>query len=262
MLKSNARQSKASFVTPEFEAAWNEYKTAHTRQQIDRNEKLVDLYNRNIAHVYSGHIDNFANLMKRSQELNTKVATVERLEKSLSELRKEKRTFLKNYKKWANHPMLLERIDWTVSQLNARLSEIQPQSGLQLGMRTSIDEQIKRIKTSTLKCLNVTTFMARIDRRLVQPIAYANFSGLNSVMVIANQFVQRLYNGRAIAMRLYLLLRDGECLLYDDYVTDMELCVSVSLKSFQFIYFDQYYRLCRVRLLSFRSILYCTKINR
>lgn len=226
-LKSAARQIKATFITPAFQEAWNKYETAYSKQQIDRNKRLVDKYNRTIAQVHAGRMENFTEMEKRWQELSTKMATVQRLEESLTELRKDQKTFQKNFKKWAKHPMVLERRDWTVNQLNTRLLELQPQTVSQSGMRLSISEEIKKMKALTLKCLDATKWLARIDRLLVQPIAYAHFNSLNTIMTIANQFIQRLYNGRIISMRLYLVLRDGECQHFDDYVTNMELRVSI-----------------------------------
>lgn len=222
-----ARQCKATFITPDFEEAWNKYEAAFSKQQIDQNKKMVNMYNREIAHVHANRMSHFTEMESRWQELSSKMDTVNRLEKSLAELQKEKRIFLKNFKEWAKHPLLLQRRDWTANQLNTRLAELRVQTGSHFRMRKSIDGEIKKLKASTQKCLNATKYLARIDRALVEPNAYAHFNCLKTIMTTANQFIQRLYYGRIIVMRLYLVLRDGECHLYDDYVTNMELRVSI-----------------------------------
>lgn len=226
MLTSAARQSKATFITPDFQKAWNKYEIAYSKQQIDRNKKLVDIYYREIARVHAERLDHFTEMEKSWKDLSSTMATVKRLEDSLTELRKEKRTFLKNVKKWDRNPMMLERRYWTVNQLNARILELQPLTGSSIGMQKSIYDEFKKLKAFTLKCLNATKYFARIDRTLVE-LSYSHFNSLKTIMTIANQIIQRLYRGRVIAMRLYLVLRDGECHLYDDYVTNMELRVSI-----------------------------------
>lgn len=181
-----------------------------------------------MTNIRALHLTLFNRAENAMNEVQSQMTSIDRLEKSRTERRYRKRNFQKNLMKWHNHPMALERGDWTVNELETRIKELQPFTGQTIGMQMNVVQQFEEIQNVVEKSRKLMHLTAHIDRTLIRPIAFAHFNGLNDILMTANRFIQLLYNDKTRSMRLYLVLQDGDRMHSDDYIANMIFGVSVS----------------------------------